>query len=173
MVKARPEVHDTPYDPIFRAAGAEFGVDPALLKAIAAHESEFLWVSYREEPGFWRRYVKDNPDWRDHPYHNRPEILAASWGLMQIMFTTAVESGGFPRNGSPWDLLQPEANIRAGACHIAHLLARYHGKVPDVISAYNGGIVRWDAVRNRYVNQSYVSRVLALLAEEKVAPTLL
>jgi soluble lytic murein transglycosylase-like protein len=173
MVKARPEVHDTPYDPIFRAAGAEFGVDPALLKAIAAHESEFLWVSYREEPGFWRRYVKDNPDWRDHPYHNRPEILAASWGLMQIMFTTAVESGGFPRNGSPWDLLQPEANIRAGACHIAHLLARYHGKVPDVISAYNGGIVRWDAVRNRYVNQSYVSCVLALLAEEKVAPTLL
>jgi soluble lytic murein transglycosylase-like protein len=165
------EMRETPYDPIFMAAGAEFGVDPALLKAIGCHESEFAWISHREEPAFYRRYIVGNPDWQGHRYYGHPEIIAASWGIMQIMFVTACESGGFSRDGTPWDLMQPETNIRAGACHLAKLLDRYHGKTEDAVSAYNAGMARWDAARRRYVNQGYVTHVMSLLAEEKTHPT--
>ena len=88
-----------------------------------------------------------------------------SWGLLQIMGAVARERG---LKGWLTRLLQPEVNLSIGIKHLQWLAAReWHGN--DMISAYNQGSPRRHSVRKsgaevrEYVNQAYVSRVLAAM----------
>lgn len=147
------------YDDLYRnIAKAERIQDPWVLKAIAVAESGQDWMAYRPEPKFFKRYIQGKAGWAGHRYYDQPQIIAASWGLMQVMYTTACELG-WEREFCPWDLLKPAANIRTGARLLAQKLDRY-GNLSSAVSAYNAGVARIDG--GRYQNQAYVDKVMRL-----------
>jgi soluble lytic murein transglycosylase-like protein len=135
------------YDAVFAAAGAAYGVDPALVKAHAAIESAFNPRAYRAEP----------------------RIGDASYGLMQLLYATAsqysnVEEPTSADQAALSGLYAPGVNIPLGARVIADNLARASGDVEVAIAAYNEGIGRALADRSsgtpwRTFDPQYVAKV--------------
>lgn len=132
----------------FRAAiehaAATHGLDPDLVEAVVEQESAGRWFAYRYEPAFYTRYLMNKPEWRGR----EPREVAASYGLMQVMFTTAIENGF---RGAPWDLFRPDVALDLGCKHLARLVAamraRYTGGtvgaentiLRSALASYNGG----------------------------------
>lgn len=146
------------YDSLFQAYGKDLE-DWRILKAIAATESSFLETAYRYGDGekrFFRRYILDKPAWTGHRYYTQPEIIAASFGLMQVLYVTATEHG-FPREGDWWMLCSPEESIKVGAAYYLYQFRRY-GNISSAIAAYNAGRAFID--QGRFSNQRYVDTVM-------------
>ena len=132
------------------------------IAAIAFRESAWKEDVYRPEPAFYDRYIAaDTPtaiEWRKRiDSHGWQHVkCATSYGLMQIMFTTAWERG---YRDDPDGLLIPEVSLLYGTMHFVYLWDKYTS-VYDAIAAYNAGSPRrYDATT--YVNQDYVDYVLA------------
>jgi len=100
---------NTPYDPLFQAAGEKHGVDPAILKAIASVESNF-----------------------------RPDAVGPKTrsgqakGMMQFVPATAKAYG-------LEDPFNPEQSVDAAARLMKDLLKQFDGNVGNALEAYNGG----------------------------------
>jgi len=130
------------YEPMITKASEKYGVPiPAIIATIST-ESSGNPKAYRYEPLFYKRYIKDQKEWKGSPYHNYPRRIAASYGLVQIMYTTAYNAAGF--RGKPEDLYDPALNINAGAAYIASAYqVKQHGwDPPKIACAYNAGSVR-------------------------------
>lgn len=129
------------YGDLIRAASEKHGMPAAVIVATISTESSGDPDAYRYEPEFYNRYIKGNPEWRQNPYYDEPERISASYGLMQILYTTAY-SVGFA--GRPEDLYDPAANLDAGAAYIASPAQQTsHGwDPPKIACAYNAGSVR-------------------------------
>jgi soluble lytic murein transglycosylase-like protein len=140
------------FRPQIEAAAKPHKIDPDLVEAIVRTESSGLTHAFRNEPGFWRRYLLDDP------YYNTQDPLrvSSSYGLMQIMYPTARENG---YKGEPEGLFVPSVNLDVGCCFLASLLRWSNGIVPQALAAYNGG--KGGNGAPPYRNQSYVSKVLA------------
>jgi len=144
------------------------------LKAVAITESALNPRAYRYEPAFWERYLKDNPEWKDR----NPNEVSASYGLMQLMFTTA-HALGF--DGSGEDLYNPVYNIELGAKLLRQLLDKVEADHLDISSQrhpcaiasarYNGGSRGNPGPDGTLRNQEYVDKVFRtwkrLTTEEK------
>lgn len=139
--------HDSDFDSIVATAGEAWDVEPSLIKAIIAAESEFKSTAYKAEP----------------------QIGDASYGLMQLLYGTA-KLLGF--SGIANGLYDPTTNIRLGTRYLADLIKtatdRGYG-VDSAISAYNAGFSAarpGDGKRTTndpgspFVNQSYVDKVV-------------
>jgi hypothetical protein len=111
-------------------------ISQALLLAIIQTESKGDPDCIRREPEFERSYIKDNPIWiqRGRELGMTSADIASSYGLMQIMFSTAYGYGCF----SKAQALDPSQSIRFGAAHLKTLLDRY-ATVEEALAAYNGG----------------------------------
>ncbi len=48
--------------------------------------------AYRYEP-VYTRYIQNKAAWKSNPYYDSPKRISASYGLMQIMYTTAYSVG--------------------------------------------------------------------------------
>jgi len=120
--------------------------------AVVMTESSFDEHAYRYEPGFWRRYLKNNPRWNAW----EPERVSASYGLMQIMYTTAVDLG---YSGDPEGLYDPVMNLRWGCRCLKSLLNWAHGDVNSALAAYNGGKRGNEPGTVPLRNRDYVTRV--------------
>ena len=92
------------FDMIFERAGIDYHVKPLLLKAIALRESNLDPKAYRYEPDYWENYLKYLDAWKDQV----PTVVSASYGLMQLMFTTA---RGLGFGGVAEELYDPAINI--------------------------------------------------------------
>ena len=90
----------TPYRAEIDAAATTHGLDADLVAAVVEQESAGRFYAYRYEAEFFLRYLATKPEWKDRDPHE----VAASFGLMQVMFPTAVELGF---TGEPWDLFNP------------------------------------------------------------------
>ena len=167
------------------------GLPSGMLRAIATAESgaaqhstrsfsfdSFDPMSRRVEPEFYERYIRGTY-WETDKWGTVPEIVAASYGLCQVMFTTAVwalnkgllrprpsAAGGVPVdpaalpdvwNGQPWTLFDPAVNLRIAAEVFAYK-ARKYGSLAAGASAYNAGSPRTMA-SGIYENQSYVEGI--------------
>ena len=135
----------TEFDKLFCLYAKKYGLEKLFLKAVAITESSLDPNAYRYEPSFWDHYLKDKPEWKDQD----PRIVSASWGLMQLMWTTA---WGLGFRGEVEDIINPVFNIELGAKLLRQLLDRIksndHGR-PDVLwmlnplaiacARYNGG----------------------------------
>lgn len=121
------------FDPIIWDAARRHNVDAALVKAIVAAESSFRPRAFRDEP----------------------RINDASYGLMQTLYATAKDMG---YRGAPEGLYDPATSIEFGTRYLAKQLRRYNGNVPFAVAAYNSGTAY--ERDGRFVNQSYVDRVL-------------
>lgn len=141
---------------IFQYIAPQYGLDPALVQAIAKVESSLdPWV-VRFEPGWaypWR--IREFARRCNISQNTEKTLQATSWGLMQVMGTVARELG---HNRMLTELVRPATNIRLGCRQIVKLLDRYQD-IAMTISAYNAGSARKDE-NGQFMNQGYVDKVL-------------
>ena len=121
-------------DPIINAMGQKYGVEPALIKA----------------------HIKQESNWDVNASRYENKLKDSSWGLMQVLLTTAKSILNNP-NLAITELIQPAVNIEAGTAYIAQNLSRF-GNMRDAIAAYNAGSPRLNK-DGKYINQSYVDKV--------------
>lgn len=113
---------------------------PVIIATIST-ESSGNPQAYRYEPAFYTRYIQNKAAWKSNPYYDSPKRISASYGLMQILYTTAY-SVGF--RGKPEDLYDPEQNLEVGCAYIASTYqVQQHGwDPPKIACAYNAGSIR-------------------------------
>ena len=151
-------------DKLFCMNAKKFKVKKLLLKAIAEVESGMNQKAYRFEPGFWNKYLKDNPEWKDKD----PAIVSASHGLLQIMWTTAWSLGFRGTTGE--ELEDPATNIMLEAKLIRSLIDKVRAKgvcqnnglweIEVATALYNGGSRDNPDASGKLRNQRYVDRVM-------------
>ena len=159
----RPPDKVNKWRPIVDKWACEIGVSQALIFAVIQMESGGNEKAYRYEPGYYRRYIEKNLDWKFlmMKYNYKPRDVAASYGLMQLMFPTAYP---FKKNLTPAELYEPNTNIRIGTAYLAGLLKKYDGDKLQALAHYNGGAGGARAVRLSKDTQAarYARRALAL-----------
>lgn len=136
------------YDQIVQAASVNYDVSVPLIKAVIMTESSFNPTAYRAEPA----------------------IHDGSYGLMQLLFRTAVGLG-FPNDPSRAnELFNPDLNINYGTALLAQLQNKYEN-VDDIYAAYNAGVARKNAAGD-YINskgdtgvQKRVDRFLSIYSD--------
>lgn len=116
-----------------------------------------MGIKYNVEPALIKAHIKQESNWDVNASRFEAHKGDASWGLMQLLLSTARE---VLRNSSltTTQLIQPRVNIEAGTKFIAQLQSRF-GNMRDAIAAYNAGSPRIDKKTNKYVNQGYVDKV--------------
>ena len=152
------------YDAQIKAAADAHLLDPALVKAVVIQESAGKFYAYRYEPDFWTRYLQYNAAWMART----PAEVSASYGLMQMLYVTAVEEGF---RGQPWDLFSPTMALECGCKHLANLMAWARSllfgqsREPIVtrcaLAAYNGGKVGNTPTDDPLRNSAYADEVYA------------
>ena len=107
------------YDQLVQAASVNYEVSVPLIKAVIMTESSFNPNAYRPEPA-----IKDG-----------------SYGLMQVLFRTAVGLG-FPNDPARAnELFNPDTNVNLGVKLLSQLQKRY-SNVDEIYAAYNAGVAR-------------------------------
>lgn len=159
-------------DGIVCVTGARYNLPPLLVKSICYCESSFNERAFRHEPAFWTNYLRNNPEWKDKD----PAIVSSSYGLMQLMWTTAWALGF---RGTQEDLWKPDTNVDLGCKLLRQLIDKVIETVPSkqypwlspldiALARYNGGKTKNPNVEpvlplDRYGNirnKKYVVRVL-------------
>lgn len=149
---------------LIKHEAAIFNLDPILVAAIIGVESDGDPYRNRIESADRKR---NNPERFaklsniDIPTEAANQIM--SWGLMQIMGTTARDIG-FQK--SLLMLIEPEYGIEWGCKYLAMQMKDCDGNVQDAISAYNRGTMAKQASGD-YKNQGYVTKVLNIMKELK------
>lgn len=136
--------------PDILTTAARYHLDPYLLEAQVWVESSDNPFAFRYESSFYTTYLKAKPFWSAWG-----PLAACSYGLLQILFATAVEDGFAKR---PEELFVPIIGLDAGAYHLRTLLDRLKGDPSAALASYNGGLV--GNQHQPYRNQGYVDRVL-------------
>lgn len=139
---------------------AQYALDPDVVEAVVRVESAGLAHAYRYEPAFFSRYLADDPAYRDR----QPYRVSASYGLMQVMFSTAVQHG-LPVTSEPEVLFLPVVSLKYGCMHLASLLEWSRGNLDQALAGYNGG--KRGNEHPPYRNAGYVSKVRAALHKIK------
>lgn len=134
-----------------------------LLKAISYVESSYNQRAYRYEPAFWTNYLSKDPAWKDQ----NPALVSASYGLMQLMWTTAWALGF--RGTQMEDLEDPAVNIDLGAKLIRQILDKVYSSqacecfrvtpIGVALARYNGGSFDNPNKDGDLRNYKYVSKV--------------
>ena len=150
--------HRLPFDVITDAA-AKYGLEPMLVAAIVHTESDGDCFAVRYEPGY--RWIQPETRLRTiatalHITVETERFLeSCSWGLMQIMGSTARDmqfAGPLPQ------LCDPVYGVNVGCNYLRHLSNRFIN-TDDVISAFNAGSPKKQK-GGMYFNQAYVDKVL-------------
>jgi soluble lytic murein transglycosylase-like protein len=122
----------TLYRTEIEGAAHEHGLEPDLVEGVVLTESSGRTDAFRYEPGFYERYLKGRPAWKDQI----PRRISSSYGLMQVMYTTAVEHGF---TGEPEELFIPKRGLDMGCTILAHLMEWSELDPMKALAAYNGG----------------------------------
>lgn len=119
--------------------------DKWLILAVIGAESGGDPCAGRVERGFWARYragtVVDLHKAGLGHWEQYPDVVSASYGLMQVMVPTAIEAG--ITLTYPWSLCDPTTGIRAGVAVLEKCFSRVEKDDKEPIRAallhYNGG----------------------------------
>jgi soluble lytic murein transglycosylase-like protein len=122
-------------EPIINEMGKKYGIEPAWIKAT----------------------IKTESNWDVNASRFEAHKGDASWGLMQLLLSTARGVLSKP-DLTTTQLIQPRVNIEAGVKFLSQLWSRF-GNMRDAIAAYNAGSPRLTPGTNKYVNQDYVDKV--------------
>lgn len=111
-----PPLTKKDYDKLFCKFGKQYGIQKLMLKAVAICESALDERAYRFEKSFWPnkkgRILSLFPELEAVAEEHGLGYISASYGLMQIMFTTG---WGLGLRGTDEDLYNPVYNIQLGA----------------------------------------------------------
>ena len=149
----------TAYDSDIKFYAERANIDPILVTAVVLTESNGKAHAYRYEDGYYHAYIEHNTKYKDMS----KDRISASYGLMQIMFLTAVDYG-FPIHSAPEELFLPATNLIYGCKILRSLLTWAGGDVNKALCAYNGG--RGATAREPYPNQAYADKVLVHVANQ-------
>jgi len=172
---AKKWAREDEFDEIIRRKAEEHGLTYTLIKGIIAKESSFNPNAIKPEPGFFKAYFKNlkaqvlrSKSKHDDRWIKYPNIFSCSYGLMQVLYSTALQFGFTGQY--PSDLADPETGIEYGC---RYLVSRFEYAItkfedtdeikPAAIAGYNGGA---GAVKTKirtgkvYPNQKYVDAVL-------------
>ena len=129
------------YQGPIQAASDKHHVPVPVIIATIVTESGGNSKAYRYEPAFYKRYLKNKSPWTENPYYDDPKRISASYGLMQIMYTTAYNAGF---RGEPEALYDPATAIDVSSAYIASAGQRkqHQWDPPKIACAYNAGSVR-------------------------------
>lgn len=123
-----------------------YDIDPTLAFALVTQESVGKPNAYRYEPGYYKKYIEPVEHWKKNPYYKYPERMSASYGLTQILYTTAVEVAKelkvSDKLKKPEDLYDPDFNLQLGLYYLKKLLNHYvKHQNPEwrALTHYNGG----------------------------------
>jgi soluble lytic murein transglycosylase-like protein len=133
------------------------GLTPDVIEAVVLTESGGLANAYRYEPAYWARYIQHHKS--DHLRLMHPRRVAASYGLMQVMYPTAY-SLGF--RGEPEELFLPQQSLLYGVRLLGEHLSWSQGHLDAALAAYNGG--RKGNAGPPYRNGVYLAKVKKHLA---------
>jgi soluble lytic murein transglycosylase-like protein len=133
------------------------GLTPDAIEAVVLTESGGLASAYRYEPKYWERYIKGHKS--DHLRLMHPRRVAASYGLMQVMYPTGY-SLGF--RGEPEELFIPQQSLLYGVRLLGEHLQWSQGNLDAALAAYNGG--RKGNATHPYRNGHYLALVRKHLA---------
>lgn len=111
---------------------------------------------YNVEPAWIKATIKQESNWDVNASRFEVHKTDASWGLMQLLLSTAREVLSQP-NLTTTQLIQPRVNIEAGTKFLSQLWTRF-GNMRDATAAYNAGSPRLGK-DGKYVNQDYVDKV--------------
>jgi soluble lytic murein transglycosylase-like protein len=136
------------------------GLTPDLVQAVCLVESSGQTHSYRYEEDFWTRYLARNPQYDGAD----PARVSASYGLMQVMFPTAVDHG-MPVTEPPEYLFVPIIGLDWGCRILAKRLAWANGDLRKALASYNGGKGGW----LKPEPQAYADKVLGQLSKLQAA----
>ncbi|MGE5357625.1 MAG: transglycosylase SLT domain-containing protein [Bacteroidales bacterium] len=135
----------------------QYDLDPALVEAIIAVESSGRANAYRYEPNFFKQYLAANPRYAA----TNPERTSASYGLMQILYSTAVQLGFA---GDPEYLFVPSVNVQLGCAYLAKMFKRAEGDLRQAVARYNGG-GNWQAPGPQLYADRVIDRMEAMRAQ--------
>jgi soluble lytic murein transglycosylase-like protein len=154
------------YETIITNCARVYKIDEALIRAIIKKESSWRPYAYKVEKSFWSRYLTGIKNLffktvtkKDDQWLAYPDIVSASYGLMQIMLTTAMELGF--QYDFPFELFDPATNIKYGCLLLKKYYNRY-GDWNDAIASYNQGNNRKNS-DGSYINQVYVDKVMEFI----------
>lgn len=151
------------YRPEVETIAIRHDLSPDLVQAVCLIESSGQTHAYRAEPAFWDRYLKGKPEWDGA----NPARVSASYGLMQVMFPTAVDHG-MGRTEPPEYLFVPLIGLEWGCRVLADRLEWARGDVRAALASYNGG-KGGNAPGGPLRNALYADKVLAKLAALQAA----
>ena len=150
----------TDYRPEIEYYARGEGLDPNLVEAVVVHESLGGRAdAFRHEPQFYATYIKGKAQYRGMV----PRRIASSYGLMQVMPTTA-EMYGFSVS-VPEFLFEPSLNLKYGCKHLAKMMAWAEHDVAKALGAYNAG--QKNALGDR--GRLYAGKVLRVLVAVEAA----
>jgi soluble lytic murein transglycosylase-like protein len=133
------------------------GLSANVVEAMVRTESSGKPSAYRFEPKYWDRYCAT------HPVFSKgvPGRIAASYGLMQVMYPTAYALGF---RDDPEGLFLPQQSLLYGVRVVQDNLKWSAGHLDAALAAYNGGKTK-DNLRAPYRNGYYLSKVKQHLAD--------
>lgn len=141
----------TDYRQEIEIAAATHGLDADLVQAVVEQESSYRWFAYRFEPAFFTRYLAHLPEYAKRD----PKEVSASYGLMQVMYTTAYEHGF---KGDAWDMVRPNVALDNGCRVLAKLLRWSDGATEQALAAYNAGQGNWKSTAGRRYAAAVMTR---------------
>jgi soluble lytic murein transglycosylase-like protein len=119
-------------------------LNPYILAGLIAHESGGNPYAIRVERSFWTRYltgitslIRATASQLDDPWLRYPDLVAASYGLAQVLYPVAIERGLALQY--PTELLDPATNLEAAARHLIHLRHQVGAAERPLLQRYNGG----------------------------------
>ncbi len=148
--------------PLIEAAALRHSLNPDIVEAVVLVESSDNPRAYRYEPGFWTKYLEDDPAWNG----SNPRVVSASYGLCQVLYPVAVEHGLV---GAAVQLYQPACGLEYGCRHLSYQYRWAHGDIKSALAAYNGGRVKNEPGRVPLRNEKYMRKVLARLEAIRAA----
>jgi soluble lytic murein transglycosylase-like protein len=161
---------DEELDKLFCSTARKFKLKAKFLKAVAVCESSLNERAYRFEPAFFEKYLKDKDEWKDKD----PREVSASFGLCQLMFTTA---WGMGYRGDGEGLYDPVVNVTLGARYIRKLIdkckkERWHFNTPFnplsmAMARYNGGSYKNPDKDGWIRNEAYVKKIFKTFRQLK------
>ena len=139
---------------LISARTASKALDPWLVCGVVCQESAGNPGALRVERGFWTRYkdgiirnIKATASKLDDPWLAYPDLVAASWGLMQCMYEVAIERG--MELQYPAELADPAVGLEAGCRQLAYCFTAIgayalddranEDAVRNALQRYNGG----------------------------------
>lgn len=97
--------------------------------------------------------IETESDWNPLAYKWEKALNTASYGLTQILYTTAVSDMKY--KGTPEGLYDPETNLRMGLGFLKKKWVQYNWNLEAGVEAYNAG----HEIKN--MSSAYYSRVVA------------